>query len=37
MTDLFGDMPFKEAFKGIDENIMQPKFDDQKVIYDSLI
>ena len=37
MTDLFGDMPFKEAFKGIDENIMQPKFDDQKVIYDSLL
>ena len=37
MTDLFGDMPFKEAFKGIEENIMQPKFDDQKVIYDSLL
>lgn len=37
MTDLFGDMPFKEAFKGIEENIIQPKFDDQKVIYDSLL
>lgn len=37
MTDLFGDMPYKEAFKGIDEEIMQPKFDEQKVIYDSLL
>ncbi len=37
LTDLFGDIPYTEAFRGLDENIMQPKFDEQKVVYDSLL
>lgn len=37
MTDLFGDMPFKEAFKGIDENIMQPKFDVEFRLHDVFV
>lgn len=34
-TDLFGDMPFREAFRG-NENILKPKFDTQEEIYDTL-
>ena len=34
-TDLFGDMPFSDAFKG-NENILTPKFDTQQEIYDTL-
>lgn len=34
-TDLFGDMPFSEAFRG-NENILKPKFDSQEKIYDTL-
>lgn len=34
-TDLFGDMPFREAFRG-NENILTPKFDTQEQIYDTL-
>jgi hypothetical protein len=34
-TDLFGDMPFREAFRG-SENILKPKFDTQEEIYDTL-
>lgn len=34
-TDLFGDMPFSEAFRG-NENILTPKFDTQEKIYDTL-
>lgn len=34
-TDLFGDMPFSDAFKGID-NVLHPTFDTQERIYDTL-
>jgi len=34
-TDIFGDMPFSEAFRG-NENILTPKFDTQEQIYDTL-
>ena len=34
-TDLFGDMPFSEAFRG-NENILTPKFDTQENLYDTL-
>lgn len=34
-TDLFGDMPFSEAFRG-SENILTPAFDTQAEIYDTL-
>jgi hypothetical protein len=34
-TDLFGDMPFSEAFRG-NENILTPGFDTQEEIYDTL-
>lgn len=34
-TDLFGDMPFSNAFRGT-ENILKPKFDTQQEIYDTL-
>ena len=35
-TDLFGDIPYSEAFRG-DKNILNPRFDRQEVIYDSLV
>jgi len=31
-TDLFGDMPFSDAFKG-NENVLKPKFDTQETLY----
>ena len=34
-TDLFGDMPLREALKG-DKNVLTPKFDTQEKIYDSI-
>lgn len=34
-TDLFGDMPFSDAFKG-NENVLKPTFDTQEQIYDTL-
>lgn len=34
-TDLFGDMPYSDAFKGT-ENVLQPVFDTQEQIYTSL-
>ncbi|MDH3381596.1 MAG: SusD/RagB family nutrient-binding outer membrane lipoprotein [Flavobacteriaceae bacterium] len=34
-TDLFGDIPYTEAFKG-SENILKPKYDSQQVIYDNI-
>ena len=34
-TDLFGDMPFSEAFRG-DENILTPGLITQEEIYDTL-
>ena len=35
LTDVFGDIPYSEAFKG-DSGILLPKYDLQKDIYDSL-
>jgi len=35
-TDLFGDMPFREALKG-DRNILKPKYDTQEKIYDTIM
>jgi hypothetical protein len=34
-TDLFGDMPFRDALKG-DKNVLTPKFDTQEKIYDTI-
>jgi hypothetical protein len=34
-TDLFGDMPFSQAFRG-NENVLKPAFDTQQEIYDTL-
>ena len=34
-TDLFGDIPYTEALKG-DKGILNPKYDPQRVVYDSL-
>ncbi|HEY0677928.1 MAG TPA: SusD/RagB family nutrient-binding outer membrane lipoprotein [Chitinophagaceae bacterium] len=36
ITDTYGNVPFTEANRGRTDNIYQPKFDEQKVIYDSL-
>jgi hypothetical protein len=35
MTDLFGDMPVREALRG-NQNVLKPKFDTQQKIYDTL-
>jgi len=35
-TDVFGDMPFSKAFRG-NENILNPAFDTQQKLYDTLI
>lgn len=34
-TDLFGDMPFSEAFKG-NENVLTPTFDSQETLYSTI-
>jgi hypothetical protein len=34
-TDFWGDMPFRDAFRG-DQNILHPAFDTQEMIYDTL-
>ncbi len=34
-TDLFGDMPFSQGFRG-DENILHPTYDTQEKLYDTL-
>lgn len=36
ITDTYGNVPYTEANRGKTDNIFQPKFDDQKSIYDSL-
>lgn len=36
LTDTYGNVPYTEANRGRTDNIFQPKFDDQKSIYDSL-
>lgn len=36
LTDTYGDLPFTESNKGKTENNLEPKFDTQKDIYDSL-
>ncbi len=36
ITDTYGNVPYTEANRGRTDNIFQPKFDDQKSIYDSL-
>ncbi len=35
-TDLFGDIPYTEALQG-DRNVLNPRFERQEVIYDSLV
>lgn len=37
LTDSYGDIPFSEALKGIDEDITKPEFDSQQDIYPLLI
>jgi hypothetical protein len=36
ITDTYGNVPYTEANRGKTDDIFQPKFDDQKSIYDSL-
>ena len=36
LTDSYGDIPFSESNKGKSDNIIEPKFDTQKDIYDSI-
>lgn len=36
ITDVYGNVPYSEAIRGRKDNIFQPKFDEQKSIYDSL-
>lgn len=36
MTDVFGDMPFSQGFRG-NENILTPAFDTQEEIYDTIL
>jgi hypothetical protein len=36
ITDTYGNVPYTEANRGRSDNMFQPKFDDQKSIYDSL-
>jgi len=36
LTDTYGDIPFTQSNKGKDENILEPLFDRQQDIYDSL-
>ncbi|MFV8839444.1 SusD/RagB family nutrient-binding outer membrane lipoprotein [Salinimicrobium soli] len=35
MTDLFGAMPFSEAFQGA-SNVLKPAYDEQEVLYDTI-
>jgi hypothetical protein len=35
VTDIFGDMPYSDAFKG-NENVLKPKFDTQEAIYGTI-
>ncbi|MDE7443864.1 MAG: SusD/RagB family nutrient-binding outer membrane lipoprotein, partial [Muribaculaceae bacterium] len=35
-VSLFGDIPYKEAFKLVDEGISQPKFDTQKEVFEQM-
>ena len=37
ITDTFGDVPYSEALKGDDENVLLPKYDAQKDIYAGLM
>lgn len=37
IADLFGDIPFTQAFKGSSENIKQPAFDSQESVYRALL
>jgi len=36
-TDLFGDLPYSEAFGGADGGVITPKFDTQAQIYDKML
>jgi hypothetical protein len=36
LTDMFGDIPYTDAFKG-DEELYYPKFDNQKSIYENML
>ncbi|RTE53982.1 SusD/RagB family nutrient-binding outer membrane lipoprotein [Arenibacter aquaticus] len=36
-TDMYGDIPYSEALKAMDENILYPKFDTQESIYNDLV
>ncbi len=37
LTDMYGDLPYTEALKSIEESILQPKYDTQEFIYTSLL
>lgn len=37
MTDLWGDIPYTEAAKGLDERILKPKYDTQETIYADML
>ena len=37
LTDAYGDIPYSEALKSVDETILQPKYDTQEAIYTDLL
>lgn len=37
LTDIFGDIPYKEAFKGRSEGIIKPVFESQQEVYEDMI
>ncbi len=37
LTDIYGDIPYKEAFKARSEGITRPKFDTQQEVYEQML
>ncbi|MDO4511742.1 MAG: SusD/RagB family nutrient-binding outer membrane lipoprotein [Bacteroidales bacterium] len=37
LTAIYGDIPYKEAFRGRTEGIIQPKFESQKEVYEDML
>lgn len=37
ITDMFGDIPYSQAFRGSSENITKPVFDTQRSVYEQLL
>ena len=37
LTDMFGEIPCSEAFRGSGENLTKPRFDTQRAVYEQLL